>query len=402
MQILELSSISDFKCDGQKCNSKCCKKWRIDIDEKTFSKYKHIKPAAKSKEITKHIKKQNSPIWGEKNLVTLAKDRSCPFLGEDKLCFIQKNYGESYLSMTCRTYPRLYFKISDDLIFRTLTLTCPLAAKLLLNIPRNSTFHTFDTPLQDNINYIDMTENDKCFMMPLINITNHNILRFQGLSLDERLAVIDLFAESANNAKNLEELANISETFEKEVLPNAKNLFAPLKFNSRAFIKEMLNFIKKLFTEEGAKEETQIYTKFINETFEISVLEDENFDYDKLEKIFTEKYLPAKKELFEINNLQIENYAINYLFMTGLPVRSDLKHFSAAISKYILEYKMAEFMFVCFYSAIKENWHKIAIELIAEDVANCFEHNLPIRKAIEERFKNTKEVMPMIQLLLEV
>ncbi len=404
MQILEPDYVSKFKCDGAKCESKCCKNWTIDIDEDTMSKYKHIKPTAKAKEITKHIKKINHSFKGRIYSVTLTDEKKCPFLERDGLCYIQKSYGEDYLSATCKNYPRLNFKITNDFVYRALSLTCPVACNLLLNAPRVAKFSTRELPASNIVGFYNLTKTDRGFMLPLLNVTNYNILRCQDLTLDERLATVALFSESANEAKDLNDLADISETFEKEVLKNAKEILAPMTFNSKNFLREMLTFINTLFTGKAKYQTAQIYVKFINEVFEISVLEiDVNqLNFDKLEKIYEEKYAPAKEELFKINELQLENYAINYLFMTGLPLNPDVSDFRKNIAKFLLEYKMAEFIFVCFYASIKENWHKIAIELAAEDIANCFEHNLDVRRSINDRFKNIESVVSIIQLLLDV
>jgi len=58
--------VKNFQCDGKKYDARCCKKWAIFIDEKNF----------------------------------------CPFLTEDNLCRLQKNFGEDFLSETCTNYPR--------------------------------------------------------------------------------------------------------------------------------------------------------------------------------------------------------------------------------------------------------------------------------------------------------
>jgi len=404
MQILELDYISKFQCDGKKCDSKCCKYWTIDIDDATFSKYKHIKPTAKAKEITKNIKEIKHPYKGKINAIILTADKKCPFLDTDNLCYIQKTYGADYLSKTCLTYPRLNYKVADDFIFHSLSLTCPVACNLMLNASRDSKFSAYELPNSKITVTHNLSRLDRAFMLPLLNVTNYNILRCQDLTLDERLAIVALFSESANDAKDLAELANVSETFEKEALKNAKAILSPITFNSTNFLKEMFSFIHTLFTELHKEVLAQIYVKFINDVFKISLLEDDvnTLDFDNLTKIYEEKYAPAKKELFQINDLQIENFAINYLFMTGLPINKKIKDFRKNIGKFLLEYKMSEFMFVCFYASIKENWHKIAIELAAEDIASCFEHNTEVKNAINERFKDMESVIPTIQLLLDV
>ncbi|MBR3499350.1 MAG: hypothetical protein IKO05_10205 [Selenomonadaceae bacterium] len=94
--------VSRFKCDGAKCNARCCKGWRIDIDAATYKKYSRIKPKSKAKEILSHFEfnsefnvyrvklKQNFEVTeladGQKMFsVNLDDKLSCPFLTEKKL-----------------------------------------------------------------------------------------------------------------------------------------------------------------------------------------------------------------------------------------------------------------------------------------------------------------------------
>jgi lysine-N-methylase len=57
----------------------------------------------------------------------------CPLLTEDKLCGIQAELGESLLSHTCATYPRIVHSV-DGMKEAALTLSCPEAARhVLLN-----------------------------------------------------------------------------------------------------------------------------------------------------------------------------------------------------------------------------------------------------------------------------
>jgi len=58
----------------------------------------------------------------------------CPFLTSDSLCIIHRDFGESYLSETCRNYPRISRRI-DGLLEKALALSCPEAARLVLLAP---------------------------------------------------------------------------------------------------------------------------------------------------------------------------------------------------------------------------------------------------------------------------
>lgn len=50
---------------------------------------------------------------------------------ENKLCSLQLEYGEEFLSQTCVTYPRHTHKIGN-FFERSLTFTCPVAAEIIL------------------------------------------------------------------------------------------------------------------------------------------------------------------------------------------------------------------------------------------------------------------------------
>ena len=48
--------VGKFKCDGSKCDARCCKGWTITIDAATYKKYSRIKPKSIAKEITSCMK----------------------------------------------------------------------------------------------------------------------------------------------------------------------------------------------------------------------------------------------------------------------------------------------------------------------------------------------------------
>ncbi|MBR3745963.1 MAG: flagellin lysine-N-methylase [Selenomonadaceae bacterium] len=95
--------VEKFKCDGSKCNARCCKNWNVFIDKKTYEQYSQIKPEADAAEILSHMIFHDER---KEHFVMLKADGSCPFLNEKNLCRLQLKYGENFLSVTCSTYPR--------------------------------------------------------------------------------------------------------------------------------------------------------------------------------------------------------------------------------------------------------------------------------------------------------
>ena len=127
--ILQPKYVADFRCDGSKCNAKCCgNKWRIRIDVDTYKKYQRIKNPVMRKKILSSIKPSTNRIGFE---INFAEGKSCPLLCEDNLCYVQRNLGEEVLSNTCIGYPRSVKNIGKYQ-FRLLSMTCPVAAEKAL------------------------------------------------------------------------------------------------------------------------------------------------------------------------------------------------------------------------------------------------------------------------------
>lgn len=124
MKCLRPKYVKDFQCDGTQCSSRCCRNWRVVIDRDTHEKL----AALDDQSILERIRY----VEEEKNFVVehLANG-DCPFLRDDLLCTLQKNFGADYLSPICHDYPRITYKLGD-ILEQSLTLTCPVAAREIL------------------------------------------------------------------------------------------------------------------------------------------------------------------------------------------------------------------------------------------------------------------------------
>jgi lysine-N-methylase len=72
---------------------------------------------------------------------------SCPFLAEG-WCAIQKKLGEQYLPIMCSAYPRV-MNVVDDVLQRSLDLSCPEAARIVLLDPNPVEFDEDEGPPHD-------------------------------------------------------------------------------------------------------------------------------------------------------------------------------------------------------------------------------------------------------------
>jgi lysine-N-methylase len=127
-----------FRCIGPSCEDSCCVGWNVDIDKSTFRKYHSISPGPLRVLIDESIVRNSDGSGGENPSkfahIKMLPSTACPFHNGERLCQIQVELGEKYLSRTCATYPRQTHSV-DNLADRTLALSCPEASRLVLLSP---------------------------------------------------------------------------------------------------------------------------------------------------------------------------------------------------------------------------------------------------------------------------
>lgn len=140
---------SQFQCTGPACEDSCCSGWRVDIDRRTFEKYQKVRHAELAPLIKQTLVK--NPLAGSKKgknygSLTMKPDGACHFLQQDKLCSVQRVLGSEALSDTCAIYPRHVNRFGAQQE-RSLGISCPTAARLVLLNPDPMRFETFTQDL---------------------------------------------------------------------------------------------------------------------------------------------------------------------------------------------------------------------------------------------------------------
>ena len=132
-KVLQPRYFDAFRCLGSDCEDTCCIGWNVHIDKRTYSKYQNCSDSQLGSSlhtlITINEKAPNDDDYAKIVLNGVA----CPFLSEG-LCSIQVRLGEEYLSNMCATYPRVTNRVGD-VLHRSLDLSCPEAARVLLLNP---------------------------------------------------------------------------------------------------------------------------------------------------------------------------------------------------------------------------------------------------------------------------
>ncbi len=128
-----------FRCIGPACEDSCCSGWKVIIDQATYDKYQTIPAGPLRSLIDANIVRlsENAEGLSQAAFAQIRIKpplRMCPFHSAERLCQIQVEHGESYLSKTCSTFPRISHTI-DTLLNTSLSLACPEAARLVLLNP---------------------------------------------------------------------------------------------------------------------------------------------------------------------------------------------------------------------------------------------------------------------------
>ena len=120
--------LEEFSCIAGACPDSCCKEWDVLVDEDTAQHYLAMENAL-GDAIRSYLKQDEEGDWSFQ-----ITDGRCPMWRQDGLCRIQAELGHEALCKTCREFPRLTHDYGDFQEWG-LELSCPEAARLILNAP---------------------------------------------------------------------------------------------------------------------------------------------------------------------------------------------------------------------------------------------------------------------------
>ncbi len=124
-----------FRCIGSACEDTCCQGWTVPIDREACEKYRGLpdSPLRTLIDVSLTVSPQCAERPKPAGFAAIRMDASnrCPLLTEDRLCRIQADLGEEFLSRACATYPRIAHS-TGGIEETALTLSCPEAARLVL------------------------------------------------------------------------------------------------------------------------------------------------------------------------------------------------------------------------------------------------------------------------------
>jgi lysine-N-methylase len=193
--------LQKFQCTGSACEDTCCQGWSVNIDKRTFAKYKKIRDKHWKKKLTKHIRRNKyETTFSSYATIKMGESGFCPFLNKDRLCSVQLELGSTYLSKTCASYPRQLNKVYDTYEWSG-AVSCPEIARLALLDPAGISFsHTGmevdENPLLDKL----MEEEGFYDSFPALRSWIMELLKNRTVPLEARVLLLGLFIQELEQA----------------------------------------------------------------------------------------------------------------------------------------------------------------------------------------------------------
>lgn len=376
--ILVPQYMRSFSCIGSACEDTCCSGWRVEIDKRTYKKYKKSQNRELAPLLDKNIKRNRSNSTSHSFAhIDMEKNGSCPFLSTEKLCNIQSKLGVDYLSHTCSTYPRIQNQV-NGIVERSAEMSCPEAARLALLNPAPMEFDEIEDKLDNhnlilkNLNAKSANNAEKYFWE--LRIFSIDILQNRAYSLWERLILLGMFYEQISECIEndlLDEIPLYIQSYKKnfdEVSVLRDSLAEiPVRYDV-----QMQLAMKLVDGRYSAGINNQRYADCLRETLQgIQANEGEAPErvVDQYQVASNEYYRPFMSK----HEYILENYLVNYVYKNMFPFGGYPSVFDDYIML-VVHFSMIKLHLVGMAGFYKGLTTDLVIKLI-QSFAKTFEHN---------------------------
>ena len=206
-----------FCCVAGNCPDTCCAGWQILIDEESLEKYDNVKGS-----FGERLK--SSIDWREGTF--RQNNRRCSFLNEQNLCDLYTQLGAESLCKTCTMYPR-HVEEFADLREYSLSLSCPIAAKIILECKEPVKFAEYEDDAPDELE--EEFEDFDYLMFTQLEDGREvifHILQNRQMGMKKRMSLVLEMAEEMQNCVDEERLFDVDEVIEtySEKMEEAEDL----------------------------------------------------------------------------------------------------------------------------------------------------------------------------------
>lgn len=397
MKVLKPFYYDDFKCTANECVDNCCSNWKIEIDEKTYKKYKKLK-GEWGKKINNNISRnRNNASYLQYGKINL-KNNACSLLSEDGLCTIHSKLGENYLCNTCKKYPREIRKYGE-IYERNLSISCPEVARYIIRSKDNFSFYMEDEKLSDlDKDYIVVSKyNEKLYnLLWDTRSLAMEIIQFKEIEVWKRISFFKMLTDKVQNLINEKQYDNY-----KEVLNNFGEQITSINVINSLDKISLIPEVKVKFIQSALQVRANLNSnneKFYNLLREYNELFDKNSDFKS-----NVKNIIKKEEEFNIYLKEQENILENLLiYLTYKYFMNALysKDLNAEVNNIILSYAMMKMLLLSRYNKNNKKLNEDDFVEVFYLFSRTVEHNivfLPnIYKDIKEAHYDTLAYMTIL------
>ncbi len=370
-----------FICIGSQCEDSCCIGWRVNIDHTTYRRYRRLRREGELQQALNVYVKRNRSNPSESNYakIKLKSDNNCPFLNEERLCKIQLQLGEEFLSDVCATYPRTANQV-NGVLEKSATMSCPEAARLALLNPNEMEFDEVTEPFEtrniinrqiDTHKLAVATKPERCFWE--LRIFTIQVLQNRAYTLAERLIVLGMFYQKLQNQIEAGQVEEIPHTIASYTnLLNGNDLREELG-RIPAQVTIQMELLKELTDERVVKGVTsQRYLDCFGQ-----FMHGIQYTREELVEEIAARYQEAEEKYYRPfmteHEYILENYLVNHVFRNLFPfsgAKDLFDNYVMMVVHYAL-IKMHLIGMAAFHQGLNE---ELIIKLI-QSFAKTVEHN---------------------------
>ena len=323
----------------------------IDVDAETFEQYRQIQPADKARAITDCFVRNAEGDY-------LIKERPCPFLTEKKLCGLQLEYGENFLSKVCASFPRSLFNFGK-FFERSLSISCPVAAEMILFADEPMKFELVELRKVDDKAAITLVKIDQRLVqrIPESQIAMISILQERTLSIDQRLIVLGFFVDRLNeiffDVTKEDALTKLVAAYEskKFLSEQVPRMLASVHFDAKKFVDRMTKISEAIYEHLLFDAAGKKFLDALNDTLDILPAADKKISAEKIADDY-ERLADARKNFSARYTTLLENFLVNELFLTCLPWNAK-ERFAKNFGVFVATYKLFELLA---FAAVRKNF----------------------------------------------
>ncbi|URZ16656.1 flagellin lysine-N-methylase [Clostridium felsineum] len=418
-KVLQPNYVPKFTCIASNCEDTCCSGWRVAIDKESYDKYQDAVQKDGDELFRSKITRKDVMEVEGSFAETVLSDNTCSFLTEKKLCSIQKMYGESYLSVTCGIFPRIYNMVNGKLEL-AMDMSCPHAVLLALLNPNPMQFSLIDKDEDTRISKIstlnlsDGKYPDEVYpYFEKLRTFTLSLLQNRNYTFENRLIILGKFCNDLNQMytnSNSDEVIMLIKKY-TYIIDNYgfNKIISTIPKQPAALLKTLVILIEyRLKSSVTSKRFLECFEQFkqgLNYTNEMSD-EDLAALYMQVKSNYYDNFMSQHEYIFE-------NYFVNYVFKNIFPFGQKISIYKKETFK-VPKTVFTEFMFIVTHYAMiknllvgiagynKEQFGEQHIIRLIQSFCKNIEHDIPYLQTLLKFFHDNKMInFPCAAMLIK-